>query len=113
VAKIEGIAIGLADLAVAHLIEEFRLNGAPPPPHVLAMRERVAYILDAVEVLASTFNLSAPHLGTLALAAVLKYLDFRPGVAPGWRNGREGLGAWLQEMEQRPSIRATEFELVI
>ena len=111
--KLEAIGIGLADLAVGYVMEEFRLKGAAPSPQASAAQERVAYVLDSLEQLVPSLAAGPPHLGTFAVAVALKYLDFRTGAAGEWRQGRSSLAQWLDAMAQRPSFLATEFEQVV
>ena len=48
---------------------------------------------------------SAVHVGHVALATCLDWLEFRE--LPGCREGRPRLAAWLDEFKRRPSMRAT------
>ena len=111
--KLEAIGIGLADLGVGHVIEEFRLKGELPSPAALAMRERIARVLDALESLAPQLEATPLDLGLLAIAVALKYLDFRTGAAGDWRQSRPNLGRWLDGIQSRDSFAATEFENVV
>jgi glutathione S-transferase len=50
-----------------------------------------------------------PDIGDLAVAIGLAYVEFRvPEVR--WRAGAPALGAWLDEIAERPSLRATRPE---
>jgi len=111
--KLEAIGIGLADLGVSFVIEEFRLKGEPLTPPALAMRERASSVLDALEELSSTLEKAPLHLGGLAIAVALKYLDFRTGMAGDWRQGRPNLARWFDGIAARESFTATEFENVV
>ena len=111
--KIEAIGIGLADLGVSFVIEEFRLKGEPLTPPALAMRERAYSVLDALEGLSPSLAAAPLHLGGLALGVALKYLDFRTGLAGDWRQGRPSLAAWFEGVATRASFAATEFENVV
>ena len=111
--KLEAIGIGLADLGVGYVIDEFRLKGEPLTPPMLATRERVSQVLDALEELAPSLEGAPLHLGILAVAVALKYLDFRTGAAGDWRQGRPALARWFESVEKRPSLIATEFENVV
>ena len=113
VTKLEAIGIGLADLGVNYVLEEFRLQGEPPSRQAAGMKERVAYVLDALEGLAPSLEGAPLHLGTLAIAVALKYLDFRTGLAGDWRQTRPTLARWLEGPAGRESFLATEFEHVI
>ena len=48
---------------------------------------------------------SPVHVGHIALATCLSWLEFRG--LPGLRSRRPRLVAWLDEFETRPSMRAT------
>jgi glutathione S-transferase len=48
---------------------------------------------------------SAVHVGHVALATCLDWLEFRE--LQGFREGRPRLAAWLDEFKRRPSMRAT------
>jgi glutathione S-transferase len=112
--KLEAIGVGLADLGVGYVIEEFRMKGSPPSPQALAAQERVRYVLDSLEQLVPSLAAGPPHLGTFAVAVALKYLDFRTGAAGEWRQSRPSLGQWLDDgMARRESFLATEFENVV
>lgn len=52
-------------------------------------------------------HLNGPlNIGQIAVAAALGYVDFRHD-ARGWRNGNDGLAAWMEIMSARPSFQAT------
>lgn len=52
-------------------------------------------------------NLEGPvHMGQVAMACALGYLDFRHGDR-GWRDGRPALSAWADRFAERESMRAT------
>jgi glutathione S-transferase len=107
--RLEAIGIGLADLGVSFVIDEFRAQGGELPASALATQDRVAVVLDALEALSPSLEGERPHLGILAVAVALKYLDFRTGAAGDWRRTRPSLSRWLEDMEKRESFRATEF----
>ena len=48
---------------------------------------------------------SPVHVGHVALATCLAWLEFRE--LPDFRDGRPRLGAWFDEFAKRPSMRAT------
>ena len=110
--KLEAIGVGLADLGVSFVIDEFRAKGEALPASALATKDRVGIVLDALEALSPSLQAAPLHLGALAIAVALKYLDFRTGAAGDWRERRPGLGAWLSGLEKRESFLATEFENV-
>ena len=52
-------------------------------------------------------HLSGPlDAGQIAVACALGYVDFRHG-ARNWRQGRDGLARWYENMSQRASMQAT------
>ena len=54
-------------------------------------------------------SLERPGIGDLAIAVGLAYVEFRlPEVR--WRAGAPALGAWLDKIAERPSLRATRPE---
>ena len=46
----------------------------------------------------------SPHIGHIALACALAYLDFRIGSE--WRNGRPNLVAWLEAFAEAVPVFA-------
>lgn len=52
-------------------------------------------------------HLSGPlDAGQIAVACALGYVDFRHG-ARNWRQGRDGLARWYEQVSQRPALQAT------
>ncbi len=49
-----------------------------------------------------------PTIGQIAVACALGYNDVR-FPAEDWKTGHPRLAAWLEEMEERPSMRATHY----
>ena len=47
------------------------------------------------------------HLGTIAAVASLGYADWRHP-DDDWRQGRDGLKAWFEEMMQNPAVAETK-----
>jgi glutathione S-transferase len=68
---------------------------------------KVARSLDALETRWSG-HLDGPlHMGQIAVACALEYLDLRHS-ARAWRGQHPHLAAWLAEFGERPSMRATQ-----
>jgi glutathione S-transferase len=61
--------------------------------------------LDALEREAGGFD-DLLDLGTIAIAAMLGYFDFR-FKAEAWRNNRSKLAAWYETFSKRPSFQST------
>jgi glutathione S-transferase len=51
------------------------------------------------------YQTSPLHVGHVAVATVLSWLEFRE--LPGFRDARPRLVAWFDAFEARPSMRAT------
>ena len=66
----------------------------------------VAKLLCGYDWLERELDVAAPtHVGHIALATSLSWLEFRE--LPGLRDGRPRLASWLEEFQDRPSMRAT------
>ncbi len=102
----QALAQGIADSAV-NLRYETGLR--PPekqwPDWIDRQTARINAALDALENdRAGEFG--DVHLGTISVACILGYLDFRwPDW--GWRNGRPKLAAFYETFSARPSMQAT------
>ena len=102
--QLQAVAQGLADVGIALRWETVR---RPPELRYAALAQGYS------QKLASTFDwlereldtASALHVGHIALATTLGWLDFR-GLA-AFRERRPRLAAWFDEFESRPSMRAT------
>jgi glutathione S-transferase len=103
----EALADGLTDAAILQMYEKrFR----PAEHHVQAWLEhqqgKVARVLDFAEATFSTPQSGAAHIGEIAQAAALGYLDFR--FAGDWRADHPKLVAWLDDFARRtPAFAAT------
>jgi glutathione S-transferase len=102
--RIQAVAQGLADAGIAIRWETVRRPE----------RLRYAPLLDGyVSKLTATYDwlereldVELPtHVGHIALATALSWLDFRE--LPGFRDNRPRLVAWFDAFENRPSMRAT------
>ena len=107
VLTLEALADGVLEAALL-MVYETRLRPEPVQfaPWVDAQWAKIARALDAVET-GSMPLLNAPlHMGQIALACALGYLDFRHS-ARGWQDGRPQLTAWAAGFSLRPSMLAT------
>lgn len=104
---LESLADGVMDAAVNLRYElvnrpaELRWNA-----WIDAQRTRIHFALEHISKRIS--QLAGPHVGTLATAAALEYLDFRhPDL--NWRGSWPGLSAWVTEFAQEEVMQATAY----
>ena len=103
----QALADGLMDAAILQMYEKrFR----PPEHHVQGwidhQQGKVARALDFMEQQLSMPGTGAPHIGEIAQAAALGYLDFR--FAGAWRSTHPKLVAWLADFARRvPAFEQT------
>lgn len=99
------MAQGAADAAVAL---RYETNARPQdkqwPDYAERLRARIRAALDDAEANWSK-QLGAVNVGTIGLACLLGYVDFRHA-ALNWREGRPHLAAFEREFAQRPSMKA-------
>jgi glutathione S-transferase len=99
----QALADGMMDAAVLRLMETRRPENQRSPEWDARQRLKVTQGLAALE---------ADHLGpqldigTLSIAIVLDYLDFR-FKAEDWRPGHPKLAAWHKSFAGRPSLQKT------
>lgn len=103
---LQSMAIGLADTGVALRYETaVRPKEMQWPELIERQGKRITNVLDCVERDWAD-DLAEVNVGTIALASVLGYLDFRyPDL--GWRDGRPKLTAFYETFSQRPSMVST------
>jgi glutathione S-transferase len=95
------LAQGLIDAAFTMVIERRRPAERQWPEWIDRQRRAVERVLPKLTVEKDRFD-----LGDIAAACGLAYLDFRlPEIA--WRSAHPRLAAWLDQVDQRPSMRAT------
>ena len=102
--RLQAVAQGLADAGI-----QIRWETVRRPPELRYPPLRDGYI----EKLAATYDwlereldIDSPlHVGHIALATCLDWLEFRE--LPGFRAGRPRLADWLDDFKKRPSMRAT------
>ena len=107
VLTLEATADGIMEAAIA-MVYEARIR---PPELVYApwVEGQWTKAARAVEALNSRWmgHLAGPlHMGQIAVAAALGYLDFRHD-ARNWRRGNEALADWFAQFSERESFRAT------
>jgi glutathione S-transferase len=99
----QALADGMMDAAVLRMMETRRTEGQRSADWDARQRLKVTQGLAALE---------ADHLGpqldigTLSIAIVLDYLDFR-FKAEDWRAGHPKLAAWHKSFAGRPSLQKT------
>lgn len=96
-----GLAQGLIDAAFAIVIERRRPATQQSADWVARQGRAIARTLPRVALPGERFD-----LGDIGLACGLAYMDFRLPEIP-WRTDRSDLAAWLDRVNQRPSMRAT------
>jgi glutathione S-transferase len=96
-----GVAQGLTDAGLNIVVEGRR----PAETQSSSWRDRLTRaIIRAMKV--ARVGGTGFDAGNIALACALAYLDFRlPNI--GWRQQRPDLAAWLDDVDQRPSMLAT------
>lgn len=100
----QALAQGLADAGIAIRWETVRRPEALRYPQI-----RDGYIeklIAGYDWLERELDVCAPiHIGHIALATCLDWLEFRD--LPGFRDRRPRLSDWFDEFQQRPSMRST------
>ncbi len=102
--RIQAVAQGLGDAGIAVRWETVRRPEAlrfPP------LRDGyTAKLIASYDWLERTLDIGpAIHVGHVALATMLGWLEFRE--LPSFRDGRPRLAAWFDAFDARPSMRAT------
>jgi glutathione S-transferase len=101
--RVQAIAQGLADAGIAVRWETVRR-----PEHLRFPPLRDGYIeklSSSYDWLERELDTDTLHVGHVALATALDWLEFRG--LPGFRDGRPRLAAWFDAFARRPSMRAT------
>lgn len=101
--KRQALADGMMDAAVLRMMETRRPEGQRSPDWDARQKLKVTQGLDALEA-----EPLGPQLdiGTMSVAIVLDYLDFR-FKAEDWRVGRPKLAAWHKSFATRASLQKT------
>ena len=102
--RVQAIAQGLADSGIAYRWETVR---RPVELRYAPLAEGYRAKLEAsYDWLETHLDVSAlPHVGTIAVATALSWLEFRE--LPTFRRRAPRLSRWLDEFSHRPSMRAT------
>lgn len=105
VLTLQSTAIGAADAAVALRYEMAqRPEDKRWPEYQARLQARVLASLDEIEG-NWLKGLGNVNVGTIALACMLGYVDFRHA-AMNWRQGRPGLSAFAESFNARASMKA-------
>jgi len=102
--RLQAVAQGLADAGIQLRWETVRRPEALRyPPLAEGYTQKLIASYDWVE---QQLDVEVPvHVGHIALATCLDWLEFRE--LPGFREGRPRLAAWFDAFARRPSMRAT------
>lgn len=103
--RLQALADGLNDAAVALRLESVRPDGERSEKWMNRQRAAVLRSLDALEGEAGSLG-ETPTIGTIAVAAALGYIDFRFADL-GWRETRPALARWFEPVSARDSYRRT------
>lgn len=102
--RLQAVAQGLADSGIAVRWETLR---RPEPLRYPPLRDGyVQKLVASYDWLERELDVGAPlHVGHIALATVLDWLEFRQ--LPDFRENRPRLAAWFEAFAARPSMLAT------
>ena len=106
VLRLQALADGMCDAAVARRHEGLRPDGERSPSTLERLSQKVQGGLDWLEGNEQDLGNEA-DLGRLAVACALGYLDFRFR-DEDWRASRPRLTRWIDRFGSRPSLQATE-----
>lgn len=106
----QAMADGLLDAAILLVYEgRFRPADRHAPNWLAYQQDKVRRALDRFEHAPPERGKAAPHIGEIALAAALGYLDLR--FQGAWRTTHPRLAQWLHAFEQRfPAYEQTRFQ---
>jgi glutathione S-transferase len=100
-----GLGRAAMDCAFGAVIQRRFGGGEALAERWLKAVPRLALALDSLTATRAAAAIS-PDLGDITVAVAFDYIDFRlPAVA--WRTGAPGLGAWVDRMASRASMKAT------
>jgi len=108
VLRLEALADGIADAAVACVMEKRRPAATRSADALAWQKAKIARGVDRLETEVAHFPANGEGLdaGTIATGATLGYLDFRhPDL--GWRAERPKLSRWFEGFAARPSMLST------
>ena len=107
VLRLQALADGVMESAVAVFVERVRrpedLRWAE---NVVRLQAAINRALDSLDARIADLASEPPHLGAIAVASALGYLDLR-GAVGDWRPGRTALATWFEAIAAQPSLRAT------
>lgn len=102
--RVQAVAQGLAEAGIALRWETVRRPAALRYPPL--QEGYLAKLVCSYDWLESQLDVdSSLHVGHVAVATTLSWLEFRE--LPGFRERRPRLGAWFDEFSARPSMQAT------
>jgi glutathione S-transferase len=101
---LQALADGIMDAALLIIYEgRYRPAELHHEPWLDRQRDKIARSLDYLEAAPPAMS-GGPHIGHIALACALAYLDFRIGSE--WRDGRPKLVAWLETFAEAVPVFA-------
>ena len=107
VLRLQALADGMMEAAVAVFVERVRRPGDRRwEAAIVREQATLARALDHLDRRVAALAAEPPHLGAIAVACALGYLDLR-GAVGDWRATRPTLAAWFATFALRPSMRAT------
>lgn len=102
---LEALADGITDAGVLIFLENKRREEHRSQGWVAEQTSKINKGLDALEDRVGDFG-DVPHVGQLAVAAGVGWLEFR-SVVDGIRDGRPNLSAWLDDISTQSFMVAT------
>ena len=107
VLRLQALADGMMESAVAVFVERVRRPADRRwEANVAREQATLGRALDHLELHVPELRSEPAHLGAIAVACALGYLDLRGAVAD-WRAGRPTLSGWFEAFATRASMRAT------
>jgi len=108
VLTLEATAVGLMDSTVSMAYEvRLRPEAEQSAAWVEAQWEKADRAITAINERWMSHLQGPLHMGQIATACALSYIDFRHG-ARNWRNGRKALADWHAAFSERDSMMATQ-----
>ena len=104
--ELEGIGSLLMDSLFVRTMENLRVRHEISPGLIKKETARASRCYDHLDIRLSGQSAKL-HLGTIAVVASLGYADWRHP-DDDWRQGREGLKDWFDEMMQNPAVAETK-----
>ncbi|MCP4933446.1 MAG: glutathione S-transferase family protein [bacterium] len=105
VLRMEALADGMSDVAVATFFARKDNGDNPDTPAIERQLKKIAEVLKVMEAEISNFE-GKLNLGTIAYGASLAYLDLRYSELQ-WRRQVPKLAAWFETIAQRPAMLTT------